>query len=89
MLRGVCGYATAEEFKSISEDIELDEGKILDIYVDRTELSREELKEIMSEEKSRTAEELLKWGFINKINIPNTNLKSNSIINNQSNKKSN
>lgn len=83
---GVCDYMTAEEFKSISEDIESDEGKILDIYADRTDLSREELKEIMSEEKTRTAEELLKWGFINKINTPNTNLKSNSIINNQSNK---
>jgi len=75
---GVCGYMTADEFDAMAESVRQDEQKILNIYADRTDLNKEELEVIMKEEKSRTAEELLSWGFISKINIPNTNKVTNN-----------
>jgi len=66
-------YGTASEFEALAESIRQDQGKILKIYADRTDKSIEELEAIMKEEKNRTAEELLSWGFISKINVPNTN----------------
>ena len=66
-------YATASEYEALAESIRQDQNKILDIYADRTGKPKEELEAIMREEKPRTAEELLSWGFISKINIPNTN----------------
>lgn len=66
-------YNTAEELEDAAASIRQDTNKILTIYADRTNKTREELETIMKEEKSRTAEELLSWGFISKINIPNTN----------------
>ena len=74
-VRGGTGkdYNTAKELEDAAESIRQDTNKILTIYADRTNKTREELEAIMQEEKSRTAEELLSWGFISKINIPNTN----------------
>lgn len=54
------------------------QGKILDIYADRTGKDRAELEAIMNEEKERTADELLAWGFIGSINSYNTNVKPKS-----------
>lgn len=70
-------YATASEYEALAESIRADQNKILRIYADRSDKSLEELEAIMKEEKSRTAEELLSYGFISKINIPNTNKISN------------
>ena len=78
-------YGTASEFEALAESIRQDQGKILNIYADRTDKSIEELESIMKEEKSRTAEELLSWGFISKINIPNTNKIKNNKNQNQNN----
>ena len=78
-------YNTAEELEDAAESIRQDTNKILTIYADRTNKTREELEAIMKEEKSRTAEELLSWGFISKINIPNTNKIDNNKNQNQNN----
>lgn len=78
-------YATAYEYEALAESIRQDQNKILDIYADRTGKPKEELEAIMKEEKSRTAEELLSWGFISKINIPNTNKIDNNKNQNQNN----
>lgn len=50
--------------------------KILDIYAERTGKDRAELVTIMNEQKERTADELLAWGFIGSINHYNTNFKT-------------
>lgn len=71
-----CG-ATADELERIAEDIRREENAILDIYADRTGTDRAILESLMKEEKVRTANELLQYGFISKINSYNTNSKTN------------
>ena len=46
---------------------------MLNIYEDRTGTDRETLKGLLKEEKMRTADELLQYGFISKINPYTTN----------------
>lgn len=70
---GVCDWATADDLRSIADDVEKDQKAILDIYADRTGYDRAKLETIMKEEKERTTSELLEWGFISKINSYNTN----------------
>lgn len=72
------GYAdgTADDLEGYAEEMRRQQDAILDIYADRTNLSREEAERIMNEEKVHTAEELLEWGFIAKINPYNTNIKT-------------
>lgn len=66
---------TADELEASAELCRSLQNSILDIYADRTGKPREELQRIMDEQKERTAQELLAWGFIGKINSYNTNLK--------------
>lgn len=66
---------TADELEASAELCRSLQNSILDIYADRTNVPREELQKIMDEQKERTAQELLDWGFIGKINSYNTNLK--------------
>ena len=66
---------TPDDLEAQAEDLRNLQNKILDIYADRTDLPREELETIMAEEKTRSAEDLLNWGFIGKINSYNTNFK--------------
>ncbi len=73
--------ATADDLRRMAEDMERETNAILDIYADRTGKSRDELKTLMDEEKERTADELLEWGFISKKNSYNTNFKSTKNIN--------
>jgi ATP-dependent protease ClpP protease subunit len=73
------GYYTADELKSLSEDIVREENAILDIYVERTGKNRASLSAWMKSEKERTAEELLNMNFISKINSYNTNSKKASM----------
>ena len=74
-----CAYAgTADDLEKAAEETRTLQNKILNIYAERTNKSLEELQEIMNEEKIRTAEELLEWGFISRINSYNTNFKTNS-----------
>ncbi len=66
---------TTSELESLQDEAHREQDTILDIYADRTGTDREVLAALMAEQKIRTAAELLKYGFINKINIYNTNSK--------------
>jgi len=70
---------TAQELRELAESIETEQNTILDIYAERTGYDRTELEILMKEEKVRTANELLKYGFISKINNYNTNKKTNEM----------
>ncbi|MFV0391319.1 MAG: ATP-dependent Clp protease proteolytic subunit [Paludibacteraceae bacterium] len=63
----------ADELRELADNIEKEQNAILDIYADRTGHDRTELQNLMKEEKVRTANELLKFGFISKINNYTTN----------------
>lgn len=67
-----CG--SVSEMEKEVEAVKMLQNKILDIYADRTDKSREELEALMKEQKERTASELLSWGFIGSVNSYNTNL---------------
>lgn len=69
----MCDEVTAEELIGIAENIKQEQNAILDIYAERTTTDRATLETIMREEKMRTAQDLLNWGFISKINGYNTN----------------
>lgn len=71
---------TADELEQAARSIRQYQESILDIYADRTGEPRERLAQIMDEERERTAQELLEWGFIGRINTYNTNFKPNNII---------
>jgi ATP-dependent Clp protease protease subunit len=75
-------YFTAEEYRKSAEQLELEEENILDIYADRTGTDKDELRDIMYEEKERTASELINLGFISKINSYSTNLKKEQMAKN-------
>lgn len=68
---GVEGNTTAVE--RYAEEMKELQGRILDIYADRTGRSREELEQIMKEEKTRDAKYMLEHGFVGSINQYNTN----------------
>ena len=68
---GVQGNTTAVE--RYAEEMRALQDRILDIYADRTGQNREELENIMKEEKVRDAEFMLAHGFISSINSYNTN----------------
>ena len=69
-----CAYSgTADELEAQAAETRMLQNKILDIYADRTDMSREELEAIMSKQIAHNASELLQWGFISKINSYNTN----------------
>jgi len=78
LIHQVQGFASGsvDDLEKAAENARLLQNKILDIYADRTGKDRAELEAIMNEQKERTAEELLSWGFISRINAYNTNLKS-------------
>jgi ATP-dependent protease ClpP protease subunit len=83
LIHKVWGYAyggTADELEAAAEETRMLQDKILNIYADRTDKTYEELQEIMNKEKQCTAQELLSWGFISKINSYNTNLKQSKTI---------
>lgn len=69
---GVSG--TAEEIREYADYMDAQTEKMLDIYADRTGHDRAELEVLLKEEKVRTPEELLQYGFISKINPYTTNM---------------
>lgn len=71
----VVQYANVDDLKRMAEELEREQTAILNIYADRTGIDFETLENLMKEEKVRTADELLNYGFISKINDYNTNLK--------------
>ncbi len=68
-------YGSTSDIKAAAHDMQMLQNKILDIYADRTGTDRDTLETIMKEQKEHNAEELLRLGFINKINSFNTNFK--------------
>lgn len=66
---------TADELQAAADEVRQEEDAILNIYTERTGTDRETLEQLMNEEKVRTAQELLNYGFISKINTYNTNSK--------------
>jgi ATP-dependent protease ClpP protease subunit len=64
---------TATQLRSLADEIDTEQDAILDIYAERTGHDRAELETLMKEEKQRTAQELLNYGFISKINAYTTN----------------
>lgn len=68
-----CAGGTADELTAQADSLRSLQNSILQIYADRTDLTLEDAERIMSEEQFHTAEELLEWGFISKINTYNTN----------------
>ncbi len=69
----VYGYTTADELRSLADQVQQEQDTILGIYEQRTGTDRATLESLMKEEKERTADELLQYGFISKINSYNTN----------------
>lgn len=67
---------TSTELRTLANEIDTEQNALLDIYADRTEYNREELETLMKEEKMRTSQELLNYGFISKINTYSTNKKN-------------
>jgi len=70
-------FGTAEEMRAQVELVEQEQQRILDIYAERTGWDRAELEAMMKEEKFISAQDLLKYGFISKINSYSTNQKTN------------
>ena len=64
---------TADQLRSLADEIDTEQNAILDIYAERTGYDRAQLEILMKEEKQRTAQELLNYGFISKINAYTTN----------------
>lgn len=73
------GYLNIDEARKLVGELEEEQSLILDIYEDRTGTDRGTLEALMKEEKLRTAQELLDYGFISKINNYNTNKKVNKM----------
>lgn len=69
-------YGDVDFVERAAEELRMSQNQLIDLYEDRTNLSREEIEALFAEDKEHTAEELLSWGFINNINIYNTNKKS-------------
>lgn len=72
-----CG--SVEELERAAAEARTLQDKIINIYSDRTGMSKEDLQAIMDEQKERTAQELLEWGFISRVNTYNTNIKKTNI----------
>ena len=77
----VAQYANVDDLKRMTEELEREQTAILNIYAERTGIDFETLENLMKEEKVRTADELMNYGFISKINNYNTNLKKDLFIN--------
>lgn len=75
----VSGNTSAVE--AYAEEMRDYQNRILDIYADRTGWNRDELEQIMKEEKVRDAKFMLEHGFIGAINEYNTNQKKKNMFN--------
>ena len=73
---GAWDVLKADELRILADAMDTEQNAILDIYADRTGYDRAQLEIIMKEEKQRTAQELLNYGFISKINTYTTNTKT-------------
>ncbi len=69
----IWGMLTTDDASQLADALKVEEDAILDLYSDRTGKTVEELRGIMHQERSHTAQDLLEMGFISKINAYNTN----------------
>jgi ATP-dependent protease ClpP protease subunit len=60
-----------DKFKETYDDLAKLDNQMLSVYVKRTGKSREALSELMKEDRRMTADEALKWGFVDNILISN------------------
>jgi ATP-dependent Clp protease protease subunit len=65
-------YGKVEDMEATAELLRKYNDQMLDIYVDRTGVSRKRISDIMAEDTRHTAAELLSLGFISSINSYNT-----------------
>lgn len=70
-----CGEETIDSLEAKLSLLKTDTEKILNIYAERTGKDKEELRGLMNQQKERTVQELLAWGFIGSVNAYNTNKK--------------
>ena len=70
---------TSDEVRQQADLLDKQTNDILDIYQERTGTDKEVLFELMKQEKTLNADQLLQYGFISKINSYNTNLKPNQM----------
>ena len=69
----VMDVVSADDAMALAKSIKDSEDAILNIYEDRTGQPRDVLESLMDAEQVQTADSLLKYGFITKINTYNTN----------------
>lgn len=62
------GLISAGQAQELASGLKRERDRILSIYADRTGCHKDMLEQIMLEEKERTAQELLEWGFISRVN---------------------
>lgn len=62
------GASTGAEMMQAAETLRTDEDRMIRIYADRTKLTETQARQLIRAEKIHTAEDLLKMGFISKIN---------------------
>ncbi|MCT4543286.1 MAG: Clp protease ClpP [Vallitalea sp.] len=64
---GMCGYFNSDELDKMSQDLKQIKESIISAYVTKTSLNRDELSELMNEEKWLTANESKNYGFADEI----------------------
>ncbi|CAE7161646.1 B [Symbiodinium microadriaticum] len=63
---GLC-WGDVSMFERYTNELKQIKDQILDVYVERSTLSREEIDELMRKETRMTADQALEWGFIDEI----------------------
>lgn len=64
------GELNADELRRMADDMQQEQDRILNLYVERTGADRERLQEVMNEGKWLTTDEAIELGFINTIISP-------------------
>lgn len=61
-------WGNVDDVENYAEKMRQIQDQMIDLYAERTNLSREEAERIVNEEKEHSTAELLEWGFISRIN---------------------
>lgn len=78
---GISGQFGSKDLSEMAEFIREEEEAILDIYADRTTTDRETLRELMENNTTLNAQQMLEYGFISKITDYTTNFKTTKSMN--------
>lgn len=79
----VMGQYSYNELNKITTNLKVSDQRIRNILAERTNQDIKVIEDLMNEEVERTAQEMLSYGFISKINTYNTNKKESKINNNK------